>query len=64
MGIDHVRPLVRQALTGDGGGTLQLEAVNRRGRAISVRVACSPLTGATKEATGAIIVMETDGSTG
>ena len=64
--IDHVRPLVRQALTGDGGGggTIQLEAVNRRGRPISVRVACSPLTGATKEATGAIIVMETDASTG
>jgi two-component system, chemotaxis family, CheB/CheR fusion protein len=57
--IDQVRPLVRQALTGDADSDeLQLDAVNRRGRAITVRVACSPLAGTAEVPSGAIIVME------
>ncbi|WP_433306280.1 CheR family methyltransferase [Actinoplanes sp. CA-030573] len=56
--VDRLRPLVRQALAGDQNiEDLELEAVNRRGRAITVRVACSPLAGA-EEPAGAIIAME------
>jgi two-component system CheB/CheR fusion protein len=57
--VDRLRPLIRQALTGDRDAEeVQLEAVNRRGRSITVRVACSPLEEATAEPSGAIIVME------
>lgn len=60
--IEHLRPLLRGAL-GPGAETaeLKVDAVNRRGKPISVRVACTPLRrsegGARPE--GAIIVMET-----
>lgn len=60
--IEHVRPLLRAALGGaqdteDGeSGEIRLEAVNRRGRAVTVRVACTPLR---QRDGGAIIVMET-----
>jgi two-component system CheB/CheR fusion protein len=58
--VDRLRPMVKQALSGDEAiDELQLEAVNRRGRAITVRVSCSPLLGQAEERTGAIIVMET-----
>jgi two-component system CheB/CheR fusion protein len=57
--VDQVRPLVRQALGGDSeGDEVHLEAVNRRGRPVTVRVACSPLAGPAGEPSGAIIVME------
>jgi two-component system CheB/CheR fusion protein len=54
--VDRVRPLLRGAL-GAGGrpGEIRLDAVNRRGRAVTVRVACTPL----HKGDGAIIVMET-----
>jgi two-component system CheB/CheR fusion protein len=57
--VDQLRPLVRQALGGDQETEdVQLDAVNRRGRPITVRVACSPLA-SVGEPTGAVIVMET-----
>ncbi len=63
--VDRVRPLVRQALTGDPDTEeLQLDAVNRRGRQITVRVACSPVPGGAAEPSGAIIVMEAGARTG
>ncbi|GIF21658.1 two-component system CheB/CheR fusion protein [Actinoplanes tereljensis] len=56
--VDRLRPLVRQTLGGDPNtDELLLEAVNRRGRPITVRVACSPLMGSDEPA-GAIIAME------
>jgi two-component system, chemotaxis family, CheB/CheR fusion protein len=60
--IERLRPILRAALGADAtGAELQVDAVNRRGRAISVRVACTPLRrregGIQPE--GAIIVMET-----
>jgi two-component system CheB/CheR fusion protein len=59
--IDGLRPLLKRALSGDQDvDEVQLDAVNRRGRAVLVRVACSPLTDGRAEATGAIIVMEAD----
>jgi two-component system, chemotaxis family, CheB/CheR fusion protein len=64
--VDRVRPLLlRRALTGDPDTEeLQLDAVNRRGRQITVRVACSPVPGAAAEPSGAIIVMEATPRTG
>jgi two-component system, chemotaxis family, CheB/CheR fusion protein len=56
--MDRLRPLLRQTLGGDPEtDELLLEAVNRRGRPVTVRVACSPLTGSGRLA-GAIIAME------
>jgi len=59
-----VRPLLRAALGPDQvSGEVAVEAVNRRGRQITVRVACTPLRGRTGENSGhgAIVVMESDG---
>ncbi|MDR7279266.1 two-component system CheB/CheR fusion protein [Catenuloplanes atrovinosus] len=56
--VDRLRPLIRLALSGEAEpGEIRLDAVNRRGRQITVRVACSPMLdeGA---AIGAILVME------
>ncbi|HYN96208.1 MAG TPA: CheR family methyltransferase [Pilimelia sp.] len=56
---DGLRPLLRQALS--GGRTpleVQLSAVNRRGRTISVRVVCTPLVVDGEQPLGAILVME------
>jgi two-component system CheB/CheR fusion protein len=62
--FEQVRPLLRGAL-GDGAGPaeLMIEAVNRRGRSIVVRVACTPLTGE-RIGGGAIVVMESDETSG
>jgi two-component system CheB/CheR fusion protein len=61
--FDQLRPLLREVLGEDGGAAeVAVEAVNRRGRAITVRVAATPL-GAREPGTdndGAIIVMEAD----
>jgi two-component system, chemotaxis family, CheB/CheR fusion protein len=57
--LDLVRPLVRSILAGeDGPNSATLAAVNRRGRAIEVRVAASPLRGETDAVVGAILTME------
>ncbi|GAA4971620.1 CheR family methyltransferase [Actinoplanes utahensis] len=61
--IDRIRPLLRGALGQDGeSGDVRLDAVNRRGRGVTVRVACTPLRrldGLAAGGEGAIIVMET-----
>jgi two-component system CheB/CheR fusion protein len=63
--VDQVRPLIRQALAGERDiAEVQLEAVNRRGRTITVRVGCSPLLGGADGPDGAIIVMETGNAIG
>jgi two-component system CheB/CheR fusion protein len=59
--FEQLRPLLRAASGPEGQpGEITLEAVNRRGRTIKVRVACSPLHAATKSPhnEGAIVVME------
>ncbi|MFC7530729.1 CheR family methyltransferase [Actinoplanes sp. GCM10030250] len=60
--IDQLRPLLRSALAPDGASAeIKLDAVNRRGRAITVRVACTPLRQHDGgQGDGAIVVMETD----
>jgi two-component system, chemotaxis family, CheB/CheR fusion protein len=61
---DKLRPLIRQTLS-DGGEPqeLHLAAVNRRGRAITVRVVCSRLAGYGGLGSGAILVMDEEPST-
>jgi two-component system CheB/CheR fusion protein len=56
---DVLRPLVREALT-DPGQTSEarLNAVNRRGRAIVVRLLCSALRSADGKQRGALLTME------
>ena len=64
--FEQVRPLLRRALSGGvDGEEAQVDAVNRRGRPVTVRVACSPLLGVgAARRPGAIIVMEAAEATG
>jgi two-component system, chemotaxis family, CheB/CheR fusion protein len=62
--VERLRPVLRNCLSGaDGSEALQLEAVNRRGKAIQFVVTCSPLLGSAGDVRGAIVLMEesTDG---
>ncbi|AEV83621.1 chemotaxis protein CheR [Actinoplanes sp. SE50] len=57
--VDQIRPLIRASLSGETtDNEIRLEAVNRRGRSITVRVACSPLLDVASVPTGSIIVMD------
>jgi two-component system CheB/CheR fusion protein len=61
--IEHLRPVIRAALGGDGDREqLTVDAVNRRGKSFRCRVTCSPLLGADGAITGAILLMEEDGA--
>ncbi|MGH4026790.1 MAG: CheR family methyltransferase [Pseudonocardiaceae bacterium] len=56
---DQLRPIIRQTLGGDDGPhELQVEAVNRRGRTITVRVLCTPLRSTRPGSAGALLVIE------
>jgi two-component system CheB/CheR fusion protein len=57
--LEMLRPLLRGALGGETGEA-KVDAVNRRGRPVEVRVVCTPLNGraAGNGSDGAIIVME------
>jgi two-component system CheB/CheR fusion protein len=56
---DQLRPLVRQALMdADGPRSVELDAVNRRGKSIRVRIECSPLTSGDGSVSGAVLMME------
>jgi two-component system CheB/CheR fusion protein len=61
--IERLRPMLRDAL-GSGGASAEVsvDAVNRRGRPVVVRVACAPLQSMNGEvaADGAIIIMEAE----
>jgi two-component system CheB/CheR fusion protein len=58
--VADLRPVVRPALTEpDYTKEVVLEAVNRRGRHVTVRIACSALRNPAGESAGAILVMET-----
>jgi two-component system CheB/CheR fusion protein len=62
--FDRIRPTVRGALGPEGmAGEVHVDAVNRRGRAVKVRVACTPLRNLDGSliGEGAIIVMEPEG---
>jgi two-component system CheB/CheR fusion protein len=56
---DQLRPALRAVFADSGSPiALTLPAVNRRGRAITVRVVCSPLGDGSSDVTGAVLVME------
>ncbi|WP_433035975.1 CheR family methyltransferase [Actinomycetospora sp. CA-053990] len=57
---ERLRPLVRQALGGDGPPEqpLRVEAINRRGRHVQLSVSASPLTLRHRGPTGAIVLMD------
>ena len=58
---DKLRPLIRQTLA-DGGrpAEIYLDAVNRRGRGIRVRIECTALRASDSTVTGSVLVMEDD----
>ncbi|WP_035857388.1 CheR family methyltransferase [Cryptosporangium arvum] len=61
ISTDRLRPLVRQVLTGGeptGPTELTLDAINRRGRPVQVRVGASPLIYRAEQIAGAIVVMD------
>ena len=45
-------------------GTLMLDAVNRRGKAIRCKVSCTPLEGPAGDIRGVIVFMEEEGGVG
>jgi two-component system CheB/CheR fusion protein len=61
---ERLRPLVKGVLAGDGhAGDLTLDAVNRRGRSVTVSVSSSELRLLDAEVTGAILLIsEVDGA--
>jgi two-component system CheB/CheR fusion protein len=57
--VAQLRDVVRPCLTGDESHQeFVLDAVNRRGKNIRCRVACTPLLSATQKREGAILLME------
>ena len=59
--VERLRPALRRVLADQaepGDSAIVLEAVNRRGRAINVRVSASPLRGSHAAVAGAILVIE------
>jgi two-component system, chemotaxis family, CheB/CheR fusion protein len=57
--LDKVRPALRASMSGDDGSqTVLVEATNRRGKRINVRVSCSPLVGDHQDIHGVILVVE------
>jgi len=58
--VEQLRTAIRSCLAGDGDVLdLTLDATNRRGRPIQVRVTCTPLTAAqAKDSRGVILMME------
>ncbi|MFJ9780097.1 CheR family methyltransferase [Amycolatopsis sp. NPDC101161] len=60
--IAELRPVVRDALADTGSpAELALDAVNRRGRAVVVRLVCSTLRGRDGQSVGALLMMEETG---
>jgi two-component system CheB/CheR fusion protein len=57
--LDKVRPALWASMSGDDGTQMvMVEATNRRGKPINVRVTCSPLVGDHKDVHGVILVVE------
>jgi two-component system CheB/CheR fusion protein len=57
--IEHLTQQLLECLNGTRTfSEVQVDATNRRGRAIQCRVTCSPLLGAQQEVRGVIIIME------
>jgi two-component system, chemotaxis family, CheB/CheR fusion protein len=56
---EQLKPLVREVVfDGSGGNEMVMQAVNRRGRTIELRVAVTPLLSGDAEPSGALLLME------
>ena len=56
---EQLRPLIRQVIAGSDGPTeLIMDAVNRRGRQVQIRVGASPLVSRAGQNAGAIVLMD------
>ena len=55
---DPLKPLIRDVLAGGSTAELQLEAINRRGRSVSLRITVTPLIVGSDERTGALLIMD------
>jgi two-component system, chemotaxis family, CheB/CheR fusion protein len=61
--VDKLRAAIRSCLAGDTDQKeLVLDAINRRGKAIKCRIACSPLMAHNKQRQGVILLMEEEKS--
>jgi two-component system, chemotaxis family, CheB/CheR fusion protein len=61
--VDQVRPALRASMSGQNGTqTIMVEATNRRGKPVQVRVSCSPLVGDHDDIHGVILVVEERGA--
>ncbi len=59
---EQLKPLIRDVIfTAAGSVELLLEAINRRGRAVKLRVTVTPLLSGGEEPTGALLLLEQDG---
>jgi two-component system CheB/CheR fusion protein len=57
--VDHLRTPLRRTLAGEEqSGKLEVDAVNRRGRDIRIRVAYRPLAGPAETVAGAVLLVE------
>jgi two-component system CheB/CheR fusion protein len=57
--VEELKRPLREVLAGEAESrVLELEATNRRGRSITVRVTCRPLKGLEDTVTGAILLVE------
>ena len=56
---EELKPLIREVILGGSpSAELQLDAINRRGRSVALRVTITPLLADGKPATGALVLME------
>jgi two-component system CheB/CheR fusion protein len=63
--VDRLKPMLKSCFGGEAdGGTILLDAVNRRGKPIRCEVTCTPLLGSEQEVQGAIVLMEEAGPDG
>lgn len=62
ISVDRLRTPVRTALAGEAVDGLVLDAINRRGRPVQVRLRFMPLAADGADVRGAIVMMDVDGA--
>jgi two-component system CheB/CheR fusion protein len=58
LAVDKLRPMLRRVLADEAVDALDLEAVNRRGRPVKVRISAEPMAAITPEKSGVIILID------
>jgi two-component system CheB/CheR fusion protein len=56
--VEAIKPMIRRLLLDEQGGEMRLEALNRRGRTVEIRVVGSALRGSNGEPTGVVLVVD------